>query len=460
MEADLGNLNLEDEEEEAILCEKNLIEDENEHQLCLVGKPSTDCVIHFHSFKRTLVDLWHPHLIIFHRLVTGEYPKQIPLNHMYFWIQVHNLPFEIISKGLARKLGDFMRQFVQYDDALISRGERRYMSFRLKIDVRLALTRKKKLVLGQGREGYAYIRYERLTLFCFLCGKLGHGEHFCPIRKTIGIKEVSFGWNSSFRAPSRTKLSLGSKWLREGVLNGPQRGSNPIRIELELRFKGDTNNDEVKGEYVVQLRNFSTNHIDVEIMEKEGMPSWIFIGFYSAPKEHKMSETWSILRRSEIDQRLPWIIIRDFNEIMFFIEKRGSRLRNDRNIARFREVLEDCDLNDLGFSSKWYTWERGRLLENNVHERIDRGVANQAWWECFPGYSLKHLTHTISDHCPILVELGINSCQSLNRNKGEFKFNVNWILEDICEQCIKEFWKENREDVPMKLRKLGDGPNE
>ncbi|MBA0772769.1 hypothetical protein Gotri_008094, partial [Gossypium trilobum] len=208
--ADLESLNLEDEEEEAILCEKNLIEDENEHQLCLVGKASTNCVIHFHSFKRTLVDLWHP-----------------------------------LGGGLARQLGDFMRQFVQYDDALISRGERRYMRFRVKIDVRLALKRKKKLVLGQGREGYAYFRYERLTLFCFLCGKLGHGEGFCQIRKTIEIKEVSFGWNSSFRAPSRTELSSGSKWLREGVLNGPQRDSNPIRMELELRFKGDTNNNEV-----------------------------------------------------------------------------------------------------------------------------------------------------------------------------------------------------------------------
>ncbi|PPD98399.1 hypothetical protein GOBAR_DD04573 [Gossypium barbadense] len=108
MEADLENLNLEDEEEEAILCEKNLIEDENEHQLCLVGKASTDC-----------------------------------------------------------------------------------------------------------------------------------------IRKTIEIKEVSFGWNSSFRAPSRTELSSRSKWLWEGVLNGPQRGSNPIRMELELRFKGGTNNKKV-----------------------------------------------------------------------------------------------------------------------------------------------------------------------------------------------------------------------
>ncbi|MBA0607068.1 hypothetical protein Godav_019430, partial [Gossypium davidsonii] len=29
-----------------------------------------------------------------------------------------------------------------------------------------------------------------------------------------------------------------------------------------------------KGEYVVQLRSFSTNHIDVEILKKEGISAW------------------------------------------------------------------------------------------------------------------------------------------------------------------------------------------
>ncbi|KAK5832175.1 hypothetical protein PVK06_015975 [Gossypium arboreum] len=136
MEVDLENLKLEDEEEELIPCEKNLIEDENEHQLCLVGKASIDCVNHFPSLKRTLADLWHllrgviisyledkrylfrflyevdikrvidgmswsfnKHLIVFHCLVTGEDPKQILLNHAYFSIQVHRSAKEV-SKAI------------------------------------------------------------------------------------------------------------------------------------------------------------------------------------------------------------------------------------------------------------------------------------------------------------------------------------------------------------------------
>ncbi|KAH1032788.1 hypothetical protein J1N35_044962 [Gossypium stocksii] len=57
----------------------------------------------------------------------------------------------------------------------------------------------------------------------------------------------------------------------------------------------------------------------------------------------------------------------------------------------FREVLKDCNLNDLGFSGQWYTWERGRLAGNNIMERLDRGVANQEWWDLFTRYSKKKI---------------------------------------------------------------------
>lgn len=91
------------------------------------------------------------------------------------------------------------------------RGERRYTLFKTKVDVRLALKCKKKLVLGQGREGFAYFQYERLTHFYYLCGKLGHGEGFCPIRMIIWTQEVSFGWDISLRAPLWKEVSIGSK---------------------------------------------------------------------------------------------------------------------------------------------------------------------------------------------------------------------------------------------------------
>lgn len=75
------------------------------------------------------------HLLIFCRLGPRDDPKTVPLYFSFFCIQVHNLPYGVVSKSLARNLGNFVGEFIQYDVALISRGERRYIRFRVKLDV-------------------------------------------------------------------------------------------------------------------------------------------------------------------------------------------------------------------------------------------------------------------------------------------------------------------------------------
>ncbi|KAA3465124.1 Exo_endo_phos domain-containing protein [Gossypium australe] len=71
---------------------------------------------------------------------------------------------------------------------------------------------------------------------------------------------------------------------------------------------------------------------------------------------------------------------------MFSFEKQGGRIREERQMKTYRKVLEDCELADLGFSGQWYTWERGRLVSNNIRERLDRGVANPKWWDLFSNF--------------------------------------------------------------------------
>lgn len=119
---------------------------------------------------------------------------------------------------------------------------------------------------------------------------------------------------------------------------------------------------------------------------------------------------------------MPWMVVGDFNEIMYSFEKKGGRLRNEQNMARFRAVLVDCDLLDIGFSGSWFTWEKGKHLENNVRERLERGVANQEWWGFFPKHSLKLLPHTIFYHFPLLVSLGVEIDKQFN--KRGFRFNA------------------------------------
>ncbi|MBA0753053.1 hypothetical protein Gogos_021653 [Gossypium gossypioides] len=126
---------------------------------------------------------------------------------------------------------------------------------------------------------YARFRYEKLSLFCFIYGKLGHGESYCPVRLTIEPTKIVFGWDLSLRAVVRRRNMKVSRWLRAidgspyseknlaGVMYGNSRGSgrnsnpnliplgpDPIQVDGRLVKKQDgcidnlTTNGLVQGE--------------------------------------------------------------------------------------------------------------------------------------------------------------------------------------------------------------------
>ncbi|MFQ6637402.1 hypothetical protein Gotur_013390 [Gossypium turneri] len=86
-------------------------------------------------------------------------------------------------------------------------------------------------------------------------------------------------------------------------------------------------------------------------------------------------------------------------------------------MTQFREALEEFNLHDLGFSGRWFTWERGRLPENNIRERIDRGVANSVWWG------------------------DISTSIETSKLGKNFKFNANWVMEDGYDETLAEMKK-------------------
>lgn len=111
----------------------------------------------------------------------------------------------------------------------------------------------------------------------------------------------------------------------------------------------------------------------------------------------------------------------DFNEILYGFEKKGGLPREERRMEAFRTVLEDCNLRDMGVSERWFTWERGNLPETNIQERLDRGVATEGWISLFSEATIKHLPHSFSDHCPLLIT---TKKKDNERHRRNFKFEA------------------------------------
>jgi endonuclease/exonuclease/phosphatase family metal-dependent hydrolase len=114
---------------------------------------------------------------------------------------------------------------------------------------------------------------------------------------------------------------------------------------------------------------------------------------------------WETLRRLKPIFAALWLLIGDFNEVLWSFEQFSVRKWPERQMADFREVLSQCDIFDLGFTGPLWTFDNKQKGDRNVKVRLDRACASSSWSAWFPEARLIHLTSSRSDHVPILLEL-------------------------------------------------------
>jgi hypothetical protein len=175
----------------------------------------------------------------------------------------------------------------------------------------------------------------------------------------------------------------------------------------------------------------SPNYIDVSIHES---PSkiWRLTGFYGEPRWEDKYKTWDRIRDLHSQSNLPWALIGDFNEILYSFEKEGGNPRPKTYMQAFRDGLNDCNLEDMGYSGDIFTWRRGR-----IREQLDRALVNEAWLTMHPDASLQHLDCMRSDHRPILLE----TKQQLEVPiQGKNFFEAKWLKEESFRSVVEQAW--------------------
>ncbi|CAN1767665.1 hypothetical protein LINPERHAP1_LOCUS10356 [Linum perenne] len=174
----------------------------------------------------------------------GEFPTKEGLVHANFWVQVSNLCSGLISEATAKALGNFIGEFISYDEwaAIITGGS--IMRFRARLDVREPLKKEKRIKEPRGEVLMEKFRYERLPNFCFICGRVGHIDRHCEIYFRLPDNKIIREWDITLRAPPLKTSSLeGDKWLIEEAVADSSKNLplHEVAVNVRRTLPGQTN---------------------------------------------------------------------------------------------------------------------------------------------------------------------------------------------------------------------------
>jgi hypothetical protein len=181
------------------------------------------------------------------------------------------------------------------------------------------------------------------------------------------------------------------------------------------------------------------HHIDTLVWDISHHVAWRGTFIYGEPNIQNRHNMWEHIRILKPRSQALWLMIGDFNEAMCGFEHHSSRNRPERQMLDFREIVLHCDLHDLGFRGKPWTYDNKQAGERNVKVRLDRAVACTGWSAWFPGAFLQHITSSRSGHCPILLH--VESREDFCTPQDTFQYEVMWEREKTLTEEIKLAWE-------------------
>ena len=119
------------------------------------------------------------YILLLHRLEVGESVTSLPFHKAAFRVQIHGLPTLSQTREAGVRIGGILGKVERVDvgDKGFSRGC--YLRIRVIIDISQPLCQERMVRMGGSESCWVEFKYERLPVFCYLCGKIDHDEKDC-----------------------------------------------------------------------------------------------------------------------------------------------------------------------------------------------------------------------------------------------------------------------------------------
>ncbi|KAF5203904.1 zinc knuckle (CCHC-type) family protein [Thalictrum thalictroides] len=124
-----------------------------------------------------------------------EWSRDIILSDFEFpffpmWIQIFGLPLERHSAKNVNMIGTLFGQVLKVDSVGSAEGRTPYARVQVKFNIHNPIKKEANVRLSEGKTIIVAFKYERLPLYCFYCGLIGHDHGVCKEMKE-GLRKLN-----------------------------------------------------------------------------------------------------------------------------------------------------------------------------------------------------------------------------------------------------------------------------
>ncbi|XP_023924239.2 uncharacterized protein At4g02000-like [Quercus suber] len=140
---------------------------------------------------------FNKYLLVLHKLGLRESVSSLPFDRAPFWVQIHGLPMRQQTKTTGEHLGGSLGEVVMVDVRGQGFSMGKFLQVRVDINIFEPLCRGRMVRMGGPMPVWVDFRYERLSIFCYWCGKLDHDDRDFPLwiqsKESLGLEDKQFG---------------------------------------------------------------------------------------------------------------------------------------------------------------------------------------------------------------------------------------------------------------------------
>ena len=123
--------------------------------------------------------------VLLKRFTSDVSSENVTFQQSPFWIRVFNIPIKSMNStvGIANEIG--VPLLVDAVKSGLAWGP--FLRIRVDVDITKPLMRSKMIHIEGMEKGWVYFKYERLFIYYYRCGILGHQERVCHKAKKVCI---------------------------------------------------------------------------------------------------------------------------------------------------------------------------------------------------------------------------------------------------------------------------------